>query len=105
MVQAFSTALVLIDDFEQALIYARRSTRHPNTGLWAWVTMASVLGHLGRADEANAALQKLLGIKPDFAPDFIQTYLPFDRQADHAAYVDGIFKAGLNNPGKLAPAD
>ena len=105
MVQAFSTALVLIDDFEQALIYARRSTRHPNTGLWAWITMTSVLGHLDRADEANAALQILLGMKPDFAPDFIRTYLPFDRQADYAHYVTGLIKAGWNNTGKLAPAN
>ena len=93
-----ATALVLIDDFDQALDYAGRSTRHANTGLWASIAMTSVLGHLGRAEEADAALRNLLGIKPDFAPEFIRTYLPFDRQEDHEKYVLGLRKAGLDIP-------
>jgi len=91
-----ATALVLMDDFDQALDYARRAARHANTGLWASVAMTSVLGHLGRAEEAGAALRNLLGIKPDFAPEFIRTYLPFDRQEDHEQYVAGLRKAGLD---------
>jgi adenylate cyclase len=93
-----ATALILIDHLDMALDYARRATRHANSGLWAWIAMTSVLGHLGRAKEGHAALQKLLDIKPDFAPEFIQTYLPFDREEDHQRYVDGLRKAGLKVP-------
>lgn len=94
---AKATALILIDQFDLALDYARQSTQHSNSGFWAWVTMTSVLGHLGRTHEADAALQKLMDIKPDFVPEFIQTYLPFDRPEDHQKYVEGLRKAGLND--------
>ena len=57
---------------------------------------AAVLGQLRRINEAQAALQRLLSLKPDFparARFYISCFLIKDKWVDRM--LDGLRKAGL----------
>jgi adenylate cyclase len=92
---AKATALILLGRYDEAVEWARRATRHPTAGVWAYIALASALGHVGERDHAQTALAELLEIKPDFTLTFIKSYLPFNRETDFERYVAGLIKAGF----------
>ena len=62
---------------------------------WLHAHEAAALAHLGRADEARAALARVHAINPAFSAKFIDTVLPIRNPVDRDHYVDGLRKAGL----------
>jgi adenylate cyclase len=63
---------------------------------WNPLMQAAVLGQLGRITEAQAALQRLLSLKPDFharARFYISCFLIKDKWVDRM--LEGLKKAGL----------
>ncbi len=92
-----SVALILLHRHDEALEWARKSQRQPNAGgtVWPYAQEASALAHLGRIDEARAALERALAIKPDFSPAFIDRVIRLRNPDDRAHYLDGLRKAGL----------
>ena len=56
---------------------------------------ATALAHLGRVDEARAALARVHAINPTVSATFIDAVLPFRNPADRDHYIDGLRKAGL----------
>lgn len=89
-----STAL---GKFEQAVDWARRALRHPSGSLnfWTYANLAAALGHLDRKDEAQAAIDELLRLRPDFSPEFIDRTLAWQDDESKSRYLDGLRKAGL----------
>jgi adenylate cyclase len=81
---------------DEAVDYARKAVSHPGALQWAYAALASSLGHLGKLDEARAALAELLRRQPDFSPAFVRkTYAGWPAELlDH--YFDGLRKAGLD---------
>ncbi len=88
-------ALILLERYEEALDYARRAQRHPNTALWAFMPEVSALGLMGRLDEARGALERVHRLKPDVTCSFATRVLPFSRAADREHFVRGLLVAGV----------
>ena len=61
-----------------------------------WKLYLSALGHLGRAEEASAALNQLLRLEPDFTVRLAVKRSPLLRPADLALYAEGLRLAGLS---------
>jgi adenylate cyclase len=80
---------------EDAIEWARKSLRQPNTQTSRWVLIASSLAQAGQTDEAHQAVESLLRLTPGYT---IATARDIWRLADAATkeYVlDGLRKAGL----------
>jgi len=88
-------ALILLERYEEALDYARRAQRHPNTALWAFMPEVSALSLMGRIDDAKAALERVRRLKPDVTCSFATQVLPFSRAADREHFVRGLLLAGV----------
>jgi adenylate cyclase len=63
----------------------------PNAGVLRWRT--AILVKLGRMDEASAAMQTLLTLKPDFTVRRALAF--FDYLPNCKDYVDCLYRAGL----------
>jgi adenylate cyclase len=74
--------------FEEALDVARKSIGKNPSFLPAYLSLASALGHLGRREEADQAVQKILQMQPGFRASSRKGHWP-------ALYVEGLLKAGL----------
>jgi len=93
-------ACIFNEEYEQAEEWARKSVRVANSHYLANAAMVSVLGHLGREEEARDALRDLLALKPDFTCEFARKrlfYLRDEKQVDR--YVQGLKQAGV--PGEV----
>jgi adenylate cyclase len=88
-------ALILLERYEEALEHARQAQRQPNTALWAFMPEVSVLGLMGRIDEAKAALERVRRLKPDVTCSFAMQVLPISRTADREHFVRGLLAAGV----------
>ena len=88
-------ALILLERYEEALDYARRAQRQPNTALWAFMPEVSALGLMGRLDEAREALQRVHRLKPDVTCSFATQVLPFTHEKDREHFVRGLLAAGI----------
>ena len=89
-------ASIINGDYERAVSWARSSVRVPNSHYWANAALVSALGHLGRLDEAKAAVQDLLELKPEFSCDFAKERLFYVHdKAQIGRYVEGLKKAGV----------
>jgi adenylate cyclase len=82
------------DDSEEALAAARKSS--PDAYFWSPLMQAVALVEAGRIEEADASIERLLEMKPDFpqrAEWLIRRYVKFD---DLSRKVEGALKtAGL----------
>jgi TolB-like protein/Flp pilus assembly protein TadD len=89
-----------VSDYEGALDDARRAVRQPNASFHVHAILASALAHLGRQEEARAALERLLEIKPDISPmHWLTAIYPLNPNAARRLIeplVDGLRKAGLD---------
>jgi len=88
-------ALTLLHCYDEALIWAKKAVQRPNATLWAFTGEAVALAHLGRIDEARAALNRALAIKSDLSSDFFRSVLPWKDSSHLEHYTDGLRKAGL----------
>ena len=88
-------ALILLERYEEALDFARQAQRQPNAAIWAFMPEVSVLGLMGRIDEARAALERVRRLKPDVTCSFATQVLPFSRTADREHFVRGLLAAGV----------
>ena len=95
---------------DEAEHLTRAALRHPTANFWTVATLASVLGHLGHVNEGNAAVAKLLELRPDFSEPVFTRF--FGKSVDESPsaggypnardyYLEGLYKAGLPRP---APA-
>jgi tetratricopeptide (TPR) repeat protein len=96
---AFATmracALVLIKDYEDAVVWGQKGIRDNPQMFWPYVHVASALGHMGLTKEATQAVAELLRVKPDFSTATIDETVRFRNPADRDHYIDGLRKAGL----------
>jgi tetratricopeptide (TPR) repeat protein len=61
-----------------------------------WKLYLCALGHLGRAEEASAALDQLLRLEPGFTVRSAVERSPLLRREDRALYAEGLRLAGLS---------
>ncbi len=103
--------LLMLNRYEEAVECARRSIRAfeariPSSASdaapsdlhspvwWPYAHMASALGHLGRADEAKAALAGMLQRQPDFSRDFVMRVVRMRNPTHWVPWFEGLRKAG-----------
>ena len=77
--------------YEQAASSARESLEARPKQAGACRLLAASLGHLGRAEEAHAALQDMMQLVPGMSESHLQSFLPAGVAAQYAA---GLSKAG-----------
>jgi TolB-like protein/Tfp pilus assembly protein PilF len=88
-------AHILLGQFEIAEQLARSAIRRPGAGLWAHAALATVLGRVGRVEEARKSLAKLLELKPDFSQEWFESILIGVDPSFTDAIFEGLYKAGL----------
>jgi adenylate cyclase len=86
--------LALSGDLEGGLVDARKAARRPTAGLGAFISLAAILGHLGRASEAREPLKTIRRLKPDITPNFVVEHFVCGDW-----YAEGLVKAGMPRDG------
>ncbi len=91
-----SMAHYRLGEMGEAELFARAAVRQPNATYWAFATLCSVLGSLGRTADASPIADRLLRMKPDYCltlacDDFF--FLPDQAFVDH--YVAGLRAGGV----------
>ncbi len=92
--------------FQDAVQWARRSVQIPNAQYWARAHLAAALGHLGDEEQARAAVDDLMKVKPEFSVEFARDRLFYLKRDDQmATYLEGLRKAGMTekSPEQVAP--
>ena len=89
-------AFLFKGDYEAARDWAGLAETVPNSHYWPTAILASAQAHLGEADKAAEAVERLRRMKPGITADFVRSrlfYLRDPKQID--VYVSGLEKAGL----------
>ena len=90
--------------FEIAEQLARSAIRRPGAAIWAHAALASVLGRVGRVEEARKSLAKLLELKPDFSQEWHESFLIGVDPSLTDTFFEGLYKAGLEATKKTSAA-
>jgi tetratricopeptide (TPR) repeat protein len=91
----YSVACVIKGDYEQAVIVGRRVTDASPEFVNAYKPLIAALGHLGRREEAQPYIGKLLKLEPDFTVRRFSRVYPFKHQTDRERYMLGLRGAGV----------
>ena len=84
---------ISLEDFARAVEDASNATRQPKAPFPTWGTLASALGHVGRIEEARAALDKALALEPRFSsPQFFEEIWPNSDPVFFARFYAGLRK-------------
>ena len=89
-------AMLFMGRHEEALVWAQRSLREPNVQWSRHALHASILGHLGRVDEAREALRELCVSRPDASLAAITAWWPISDAGGREHLLEGLRKAGLS---------
>jgi TolB-like protein len=91
----YALACTFNGDYEQAVLVGRGAVRANPDYSAGYKPLIAALGHLGRSEEAQPYVAKLLSLEPHFSVErFGKTY-PFKRAADRARYMHGLELAGV----------
>ena len=91
----YAIAYAVKGDYEQAVLVSRGNVRANPDFSASYKPLIASLGHLGRAEEAQAYIAKLLSLEPHFTVEhFAKTY-PFKRAQDRKRYMRGLLLAGV----------
>jgi len=84
--------------FDLAEPLAKAATRHQTATFWVYANWASILGNLGRQEEAALALTRLRGMQPDFSESFYDRLFVGIDPAVRNRYFEGLYLAGWPRP-------
>ena len=93
-----SLTCILLQQFEAAADWARKSTLEPRAvggGYWSYAVLASALGNLDQTEDAQAAVEEAMRRKPDLSIAFLKTTLIPKQPNGLDVFFDGLRKAGL----------
>ena len=91
----YAIAYVIKGDYEQAAIFGRRVTRARPEFVNGYKPFIAALGHLGRTDEADPYVEKLLSLEPAFTVRRFGEVYPFKHDKDRERYMLGLRLAGV----------
>lgn len=81
--------------YQEAADAARKALQLNNHMVQAHLILAASCAHLGRLDEAQAAIKQSLELNPDLTIARLSELFPIARYKNLDAYLDGLRKAGL----------
>lgn len=83
-------------EFDDAVLWSRKSVQVPNAQYWAKAHLVAALGHLGNTEEIEFAVKDLKQTKPEFTLKFAKKHLFYVKRADQLnIYMDGLKRAGI----------
>ena len=82
--------------YPEAIASCRRAVELRPHYSAAWRMLAVAAALLGDRDTAAHALAEAKRQQPSLSLDWIERYHPLVRSEDHARYIEGLKKAGLN---------
>lgn len=97
-----ATTLAAMGLFDAAEPLAKAATRHQTATFWVFANWASILGNLGRTQEASGVLARLQVLQPDFSEAFYDRLVVRIDPAVRAQYFEGLYRAGWPRPAKAA---
>ena len=82
--------------YEEALSWAEQAEGIPNCQYWTTAHRVVALAHLGRLEEAQAGVKKLLTICPGFTLDYARQKLFYLKRSEQLElYLEGLTLAGV----------
>jgi TolB-like protein/Tfp pilus assembly protein PilF len=81
--------------FEDADTVGKRAIALPNAPLLPRVIHTAALGHLGRTEEAQIAINTMLRINPSFCLNFVDRVIPTNEKNVREVILEGLRKAGV----------
>jgi DNA-binding SARP family transcriptional activator/TolB-like protein len=91
----YCTAYLLRGDYQEALVYGRRSAKANPQFINGYKPLIASLGHLGELEEARSYLDKVLKLEPKFTVKQFGEAYPFRNSVDRDRYRDGLRLAGV----------
>jgi adenylate cyclase len=93
--QARAHAALGTEQYEEGVIWAKKSTEAYPDFAGGWRMLASCYGHLEQTKEAAVALREVLRLYPDLTVQSMRESHPSTRPEHVERYVEGLRKAGL----------
>ena len=93
--RALGAAYRLTDRLEEAVLVFRESLKRESSYLAPHVNLTSILGELGRIEEATEAAREIFRLKPDFSIKAYVEGLSYRNPQDSKRIEEGLRKAGL----------
>ena len=81
--------------YREAADAAKKALQINNYAVPAYLTLAASCAHLGRMDEARAAIEQSLHLNPKLTLARLAEFFPIARYKNLNAFLDGLRKAGL----------
>lgn len=91
----YAIAYLIKGDYEQAAVYGRRVAKTRPEFVNGYKPLIAALGHLGRRDEAESYVAKLLSLEPSFTVQRFGQVYPFRHAKDREHYMKGLSLAGV----------
>jgi len=94
--EAFYTiAYTFKGDYERAILVGRRAVEANPNFTAGYKPLIASLGHLGRRDEAQMFVDKLLSLEPNFTVERFGQVYSFKKTSDRERYMEGLRLAGV----------
>ncbi len=87
--------LMMLDEFEEAMVLADESLSIEPANIIAWVTKAYMFGQLGRSGDAEEAAKKLTRIAPNLRLEHVPGILMINEATAAQRIIDGLRKVGF----------
>jgi DNA-binding SARP family transcriptional activator len=91
----YTIAYTFKGDYERAVLVGRRAVKANPEFVNGYKPLIASLGHLGRHDEAEAYVRKLLSLEPNFTVEGFGQIYSMKKAADRARYMEGLRLAGV----------
>ena len=88
-------SLILLQHFDEALVWALKGVRQANAGWLSYAILAGIQAELGQERDAKQAVADTLRLKPDFGVSFIAETFPFQDPIYRDRFVNALRKAGF----------
>jgi len=86
---------LLLGEYDTAAALGERAVAEQANNVRAWQRLAAARGHLGHADAARAAFDRVLQLQPEFSLAYVDATYPFRNPKHRELFVAGLRKAGL----------
>jgi tetratricopeptide (TPR) repeat protein len=90
-----SVAYAFAGDYEKAVEFGRRTIQINPAFVNGYKPLIASLGHLGRREEAEPYVAKLLALEPNFTVERFGRVYPIKYEADRAHYMAGLRLGGV----------
>ncbi|MDW8369409.1 MAG: hypothetical protein RMK81_03990, partial [Geminicoccaceae bacterium] len=88
-------AHLLAGRYEATIAETRRAMASGPVPTAAYLPLIAAEGHLGRKEEATAAIAALRAREPGFSLEAFRTHYPLERASDLEHYLEGLRRAGV----------